>query len=145
MSHSEALKKVANALAAAERRKLHRLIERLGIQPEINTTCKRLGVVKKDSDWIAWMLVGRNLAQEQPEFTGKKVGRGRPPNAPLKSIDEKRALGIDSVILGVEYQKGWKPSAIAMIEELAEWHPLFFPAQRTFRRSKTRYPAGEVN
>jgi len=125
MSRNEAVKKFANVIDVEERQKLLRLVERLGIQREINAMCKLLGVVKKESDWIAWMLVGQILAQEQPEFTGKKIGRGRPPNAPLKSIDEKRALGLDSVILGVKYQTGWKPTAIEMILELDGNHPLF--------------------
>jgi hypothetical protein len=132
MSRREAVNRVAKALVAAERRKLHRLVKRLGIQPEIDATCERLGFKKKDSDWIAWMLVGQMLAQDQPEFTGAPQAPGRPRKFLTESIDVQRALVIKDLI-SREKQQNSKPHAtIDWIEALVDSnHPLFSNAEST--------------
>ena len=94
MNRSEAVKKITNALIGAEQQALHRLVKRLGIQPEIDAMSERLGFKKKGPDWIAWMLVGRILAKEQPEFK-RRSKRGRPRKR--QSDAERLSLAVDKV------------------------------------------------
>jgi hypothetical protein len=117
--------KSVEALLSQEKQKLQFLSKRLGIGPELNTLCKRLGIKPDDSEWVTWALVGMVLAREQREFTGKPLGRGRPRKLGVDSLDAKRAQFIEDAKAFAREHYGRSLSAKKLISFFAGEVPLF--------------------
>ena len=58
---------------------------------KLDALCERLGIETNQPAPSKWILIGQALARQQPEFTGKKRGRGRPKTDEFYGIDCERA------------------------------------------------------
>src|SRR5262245_39162567 len=105
MENTRARHAIVEALLSHEKQNLRDLTKRLGIGPELEALCSRLGVNPHNAEWVTWALVGMKLAREQPEFTGKPRGRGRPRKLG-DNLDIRRALFIEDANAWAKLHRG---------------------------------------